>query len=653
MLPILERDPAVLAVTLFRHLQMMDPDAFPDDRVRRTLERRVRDWRALHGAPKDVIFRQSPEPGRMALSDFTDAGGLGVTIAGRPFDHRLYHFALAYSGWEHAAVVLGGESFAALAEHLQNALWGLGGVPHERRTDSLSAAYRNLTREDAEDATRRYEELCAHYGLIASRNNPGEAHENGAVESHHRHLKTAIDQALILRGQRDFASLAEYRTFVDQLVARRNRRREDAVRVEMAALRPLPPRRTTDFTEIVARVTRTGGFLVHSVFYSAPARLIGHRLRVHVHDDRVEAWLGGTHVLTPRRRAAGDGKRVHVVDYRHVIHALKRKPQALAGSVFRDSLFPREEYAQGLGTPVRGAAPEGRLPAHGGPPRARPRRGLRGRARPPDRRGPQRQQGARRARPARPARAAGPRSARRRPRRAHRAGQLRRPAGGARMTAREIDVHTLPSMLTALRLPSFTRRWQGFAEQADKEGWPAARFLAALAECELAERETRRIQRHLNASHLPGGKTLATFDFKALPRVPRRRIEALAAGDWLETGANLIAIGNSGAGKTHLLCAIGHALIEAGHRVLYTRTTDLVQRLQAARRDLALEAALAKLDKFDLIILDDIAYAQKDQAETSVLFELIARRYETRSLAIAANQPFSAWDRVFPDPKLS
>ncbi len=216
-------------------------------------------------------------------------------------------------------------------------------------------------------------------------------------------------------------------------------------------------------------------------------------------------------------------------------------------------------------------------------------------------------------------------------------------------TARSVDVHALPAMLTALRLPSFHRHWTTLAQCADTEGWPAARFLAALAEVELAERETRRIQRHLAESRLPGGKTLATFDFKALPAVPRARIEALAAGDWIETGANLIAIGNSGAGKTHLLCAVGHALVEAGYRVFYTRTTDLVQRLQAARRDLVLEAALAKLDRFDLIILDDIGYAQKDQAETSVLFELIARRYETRSLAIAANQPFSAWDRIFPD----
>ena len=221
------------------------------------------------------------------------------------------------------------------------------------------------------------------------------------------------------------------------------------------------------------------------------------------------------------------------------------------------------------------------------------------------------------------------------------------------MSSRAIDVHALPAMLTALRLPSFHRHWPALTERADEEGWPAARCLAALAEIELAERETRRIRRHLLEAHLPGGKTLATFDSKALPGIPRARIEALAAGDWLETGANLIAIGNSGAGKSHLLCAIAHALVEAGRRVLYTRTTDLVQKLQAARRDLALEPALARLDRFDLVILDDIAYAQKDQSETSVIFELIARRYENRSLAIAANVPFSAWDRLVPDKAMA
>ncbi len=347
LVPILKRDPAVQAVTLLRHLQLTDPEAFPDDRIRRTLERRVRDWRALHGPERDVIFRQTPEPGRMALSDFTDASGLGVTIAGQPLAHRLYHLVLAYSGWEHAAVVLGGESFPALAENLQNALWTLGGVPHEHRTDSLSAAYRNLDADAAADITRRYNDFCAHYSMLASRNNPGEAHENGSVEAHNNHLKVALDQALILRGSRDFPDLASWRRFVDEVVARRNRRREAAVRSEMAALKPLPVRRTTDFTAVVARVTKTGGFLVHQVFYSAPSQLIGKRLRVHVYDDRIEAFLGATHVVThPRRRGRDDGLRVHCVNYHHVIHALRRKPQALAGSVYRDGLFPRSEYAE-------------------------------------------------------------------------------------------------------------------------------------------------------------------------------------------------------------------------------------------------------------------------------------------------------------------
>lgn len=219
-----------------------------------------------------------------------------------------------------------------------------------RRSTAPTASrpvYRNLDAEAATDVTRRYDGFCAHYGMLASRNTPGEAHENGSVEAHNNHLKTALDQALILRGSREFAELAEWRRFVDELVARRNRRREAAVRIEMAALRPLPARRTTDFTEVVARVTRTGGFQVLRVFYSAPSQLIGKRLRVHVYDDRIEAFLGTTLVVThPRCRARGDGIRFHCVNYRHVIHALRRKPQALAGSVYRDGLFPRSEYAE-------------------------------------------------------------------------------------------------------------------------------------------------------------------------------------------------------------------------------------------------------------------------------------------------------------------
>ncbi len=213
-----------------------------------------------------------------------------------------------------------------------------------------------------------------------------------------------------------------------------------------------------------------------------------------------------------------------------------------------------------------------------------------------------------------------------------------------------IDAGRLSPALNDLRLPAIKLVWPELAARADKEGWPAARFLAALAEHEIAERANRRIQRHLEEARLPPGKTLDNFGFEAVPMLSKAQLMALAAGDsWLEKGANLLAFGPPGAGKSHLAAALGLALVKNGWRVLFTRTTDLVQKLQAARRDLQLEAAIAKLDKYHLLILDDIAYVTKGQAETSVIFELIATRYERRSMFITANQPFGEWGRIFPD----
>jgi DNA replication protein DnaC len=212
----------------------------------------------------------------------------------------------------------------------------------------------------------------------------------------------------------------------------------------------------------------------------------------------------------------------------------------------------------------------------------------------------------------------------------------------------------LPTLLTALRLPTIRRQWEPFAAQADAEGWPAARLLAALAELELAERSQRRIERHMEQSRLPAGKSFDGFDFGAVPMVRRAHLEALASGDaWLAGGQNVLMFGPPGAGKTHLAAGLGRRLIEQGYRVLFTRTTDLVQRLQTARRELSLPGAIEKLDKFDLLILDDISYIEKDQAETSVLFELISARYERRSLLVTANQPFGEWNRIFPDPAMT
>lgn len=222
------------------------------------------------------------------------------------------------------------------------------------------------------------------------------------------------------------------------------------------------------------------------------------------------------------------------------------------------------------------------------------------------------------------------------------------------MTAIEVDIARLPLLLTELRLPAIGRLWQQMAERSDREGWPAARFLSTLAELETAERARRRVERHLAEAHLPAGKTLDGFDFTAVPVISRARVMALAAGDsWLEKGSNLLLFGPPGCGKTHVGAALGRTLIENGYRVLFSRTTDMVQRLQVARQALQLEAALAKLDKYDLLILDDLSYVHKDQAETSVLFELISARYERRSMLITANQPFGDWNKVFPDPAMT
>ncbi len=347
IVPMLQASPGLRPFSILGEMQRRHLD-FPAD-ARRTLERRVRLWQAVHGPEREVIFRQEHPPGGQGLSDFTDATGLGVSIAGAALAHRLYHFRLAFSGWQHAHVVLGGESFVAIAAGLQDALWSLGGAPAEHRSDSLSAAFRNLERDTSEDLTARYEALCAHYGMQPTRNNRGVAHENGAIEASHGHLKTALAQALLLRGGADFDDLAGYRRFVDEVVGRANAGRRRLIDIERPQLRPLPPRRTPDCDEAVVTVTRSGGFTLRKVFYTVPSRLIGHRLRVRLHDDRVECFLGSTLVETlPRGRVpaarAALGQGTHVVDYRHVIHALRRKPAALLNLNYRDKLFPRDAY---------------------------------------------------------------------------------------------------------------------------------------------------------------------------------------------------------------------------------------------------------------------------------------------------------------------
>ena len=343
VVPLLGSAPGIRPVAIFDELRRRHPEL--GEGVRRTLERRIRAWRALHGAEREVMFRQVHEAGRMGLSDFTDMGDLGVTVVGVLLDHRLYHFRLACSGFEHAHVILGGESYVALAEGLQNALWSLGGAPREHRSDSLSAAFRNLDADAREDLTARYNALCAHYLMEPTRNNRGVAHENGSIESSHGHLKSAVHDALLLRGAADFADLAAYRRFIDEIVSRKNTRNGKRIDAERALLQPLPQARTCDYEETIVHVTSSGGFTLRKVFYTVPSRLIGHRLRVRLYDDRLELLLGATLLMTLERGRSGvNGKHGHVVDYHHVIHALRRKPMALLSLVYRDQLFPREAY---------------------------------------------------------------------------------------------------------------------------------------------------------------------------------------------------------------------------------------------------------------------------------------------------------------------
>jgi DNA replication protein DnaC len=206
----------------------------------------------------------------------------------------------------------------------------------------------------------------------------------------------------------------------------------------------------------------------------------------------------------------------------------------------------------------------------------------------------------------------------------------------------------LPLLLKELKLSTIGRLWDSMAEEAGKEGWAHPRFLASLCEHEVEERYQKRISRYVKLSNLPAGKSLATFDFNHVPSVSKAKIQELASNShWVSQGNNVLVFGPSGVGKTHLASAIGHALVEKGMRVLFTATTTLVQRLQLSRQNLSLPAALDKLDKYDLLILDDIGYVRKDDAETHVLFELIAHRYESKSLVVTSNQPFSEWDQIF------
>ena len=212
----------------------------------------------------------------------------------------------------------------------------------------------------------------------------------------------------------------------------------------------------------------------------------------------------------------------------------------------------------------------------------------------------------------------------------------------------------LPLLLTQLRLPTMKRMWEDLAKEAEGKGWSNQQYLSKLCEYEIADRQRRCLARHMAEAQLPKGKTLETYDFGSISGVSKNKIQGLASGNvWIKDGMNVLIFGPSGVGKTHLAAAIGEKLVENGFRVLFSRTTELVQKLQAAKKALSLPSALEKLDKYDCLICDDFGYVQKDELETSVLFELICERYEHKSLVITCNQPFKEWDSIFHDKQMA
>jgi len=324
------------ARTILGELERNHPGAFAAGQVR-TLQRRIREWRALHGPAQEVYFPQAHPPGREAAFDFTNCNGLGVRIGGEPFAHLLFELALSYSSWRWQ-MVAASESFEAMAAGVQGALWELGGAPEVLRSDNLSAATHDLRRSRGRALTKRYRQLLDHYGLRASLIQVGEAHENGVVEQAHRRTKSMLAQALMLRGSHDFISVEDYQHWLRAVVEREHNSKLGArLAEERRHLRELPAAPIPAYTTLAARVRRWSTIQVLGRTYSLPSRLIGERVIVRLYAEQLEVYYRDRLVeCLPRLQHKGQAH----IDYRHIIWTLVRKPGAFARYRWREELFP-------------------------------------------------------------------------------------------------------------------------------------------------------------------------------------------------------------------------------------------------------------------------------------------------------------------------
>jgi hypothetical protein len=330
-------EPRLKAKTIFEDLQAKYPGRFQDGQLR-TLQRHLRQWRASDGPNREAYFPQIHHPGDIGASDFTDMSGLNITIAGQSFSHLLYHFVLTYSNWETASICFS-ESFESLAEGFQKAVWELGGVPRRHRTDSLSAAVKNLSPQ--RDFTDRLCGLMLHYKVQPTKTNPRSPNENGDCESLHGHLKTAIDQALLLRGSRDFADRKDYQTFLDGMFEKKNAGRSQRFEEEHKALGALPAKPLPFFDTVETKVRSSSTISVKHNIYSVPSRLIGEEITIRVFAEHLEIWYAQRR---SERLPRLHGKNKHHINYRHVIDSLVRKPGAFENYRWRDDLFPSVRF---------------------------------------------------------------------------------------------------------------------------------------------------------------------------------------------------------------------------------------------------------------------------------------------------------------------
>lgn len=345
LLPMLEGEPRLEPTTLFEALQALCPGEY-DDKLR-TVQRRVERWKAKHGKPKEVMFKIQHAPGDLGLSDFTHLKGVTVTLKGQPFQHILYHYRLAFSGWQYVQVIQGGESFVGLSQGLQNALFACGGVPRQHRTDSLSAAYRNTGGRNPQ-LTQMYAAICDHYRLQPTRNNPGVAHENGSIESSHGYFKRRLCQALYGRGSFDFETVAQYQAFIASVIAKLNAKCQQKFETEQLTLQALPQYRTADYEVLSSRVSAHSTISVRCILYSVPSRLIGQQLTLHLYHDQIVGFVGTTEVVQlPRLHVHGSAaiRRARCINYRHVIESLRRKPRAFLYCQWQEDLLPDVDWS--------------------------------------------------------------------------------------------------------------------------------------------------------------------------------------------------------------------------------------------------------------------------------------------------------------------